>query len=104
MFSEYSIKDTYKGGTFKEDVLNGATLIIEGAEFNIERVYTLTGKPTPIFEFTSYSEINQFTDELIELGWDESAYKVDQLVQKLGLRYSTKVLKDGKPGCVEVIP
>ena len=87
--NDYKVIKTYKGGMFKKDILNGATLQIKGATFTIERVYTRNGKPTRIFKFTTLNEFvdNDTSKELIEIGWNNAPAGFVKIGKELGLTY-----------------
>lgn len=88
---DYQVISTYTGGLFKEDILNGATISVKGAIFQIEREYTRRGVPTRIFKFTSFNEFvdGDSTKELIEIGWNTCSAGFIQIAKELGLDYQS---------------
>ena len=104
--SDYKVVSTYKGGAFKQDILNGATISVKGAKFKLEREYTRNGTPTSLFKFVTLNEFNE-DGELIEIMWNNCVAGFMKIGRELGLDFRTgsSLFSNGnnKPHFVEVV-
>lgn len=103
---DYEIKyETYSSNEVtrkydKEPILTSATVIIKGARFEIDRVFTKLGNPSRVFLFRTESEFNS-NNELIEIGWDTCSSGLMKIAKELNLKFvpSSSCFSYGKSRC-----
>lgn len=84
----------------KEPILINASVMIKGATFEIDRVFTKLGNPSRVFLFRTEKEFNS-NNELIEIGWDTCSSGLMKIAESLNLKFvpSSSCFSYGKCGC-----
>lgn len=104
--NDYEIKyETYSSNEAtrrydRNPILTHATVVIKGATFEIDRVFTKLGNPSRVFLFRTEQEFNS-NNELIEIGWDTCSSGLMKIAEGLNLKFvnSSSCFSYGKSRC-----
>jgi len=98
-YKQYSSNNTTRKYD-KDPILTQATVIIKGARFEIDRVFTKLGNPSRVFLFRTEQEFND-KNELIEIGWDTCSSGLMKIAEGLHLKFvpSSSCFSQGKCRC-----